>query len=282
MAIGTNSTANSGSVRVAAATLTVTRRVVGGLLVATPLLFLATWFAHDDAGWRMKGHAVQPFYRWLASWAVALRQPSDIGYSDIGFALPPLRIHEHIVEGGDTGDSLFPELGLKGIKGRLKARRASVEDRVTRAASLAANGEQWIYWCGLNQESDDLTKAIPGAVNIQGKDSYEVKRRAVLGFVAGDVRVIVTKMKIAGFGLNLQNCHNMAFVGIGDSYEQYYQAIRRCWRFGQQSPVDAHIIVSNIERAVVANVQRKQADADEMSRQIIAHMRDFEREELAS
>jgi len=244
--------------------------------------FLATWFVHDDAGWRMKGHARTPFYRWLASWAVALRTPSDIGYSDDGFVLPPLNIVDHVVEGGDPGGVLFPELGLKGIHGRQKARRASLEDRCAVAADLASDGRQWLLWCGLNAESDALADVVDGAVNVQGSDSYEVKRRAVLGFVAGDVRVLVTKAKIAGFGMNFQNCSQMAFVGIGDSYEQYYQMMRRCWRFGQQQPVDVHIVVSNAERAVVSNVRRKQAEAQEMASQIIAHMRDFEREELAS
>ncbi len=244
--------------------------------------FLATWFVHDDSGWRMKGHAVQPFYRWLASWAVALRKPSDIGYSDDGFELPPLTIQDHVVEGGDPGDLLFPELGLKGILGRQKARRASVEDRCQVVARLARGRDQWLLWCGLNDESDALAEMVDGAVNVQGSDSYEVKRRAVLGFVAGDVRVLVTKAKIAGFGMNFQNCHRMCFVGVSDSYEQYYQMMRRSWRFGQRHPVDVHIVVSNSERAVVSNVRRKQAEADEMSRQIIAHMRDFEREELAS
>lgn len=244
--------------------------------------FLATWFVHDDAGWRMKGHARQPFYRWLASWAVALRTPSDIGYSDEGFVLPPLTITDHVVEGGDPGGVLFPELGLKGIHGRQKARRASVADRCDVVADLARDDEQWLLWCGLNAESDRLAESIDGAVNVQGSDSYEVKRRAVLGFIAGDVRVLVTKPKIAGFGMNFQHCRHMAFVGIGDSYEQYYQMMRRCWRFGQQHSVDAHIVVSDAERAVVSNVRRKQAEADEMSRQIIAHMAGFEREELAS
>jgi len=242
--------------------------------------FLASWFIHDDQGWRMKGHAVQPFYRWLASWAVAMRKPSDIGYSDDGYELPPLVITDHVVEGGEPGGVLFPELGLKGIQGRQKARRASVEDRCAKVAELATDG-QWILWCGLNDESDTLGE-MDGAVNVQGSDTYEQKRKAILGFVAGDVRVLVTKPRIAGFGLNFQHCHNMAFVGIGDSYEQYYQMIRRCWRFGQQHPVNAHIVVSNSERAIVSNVRRKQADADEMARQLLVHMREFEREELAS
>lgn len=244
--------------------------------------FLATWFVHDDQGWRMKGHARTPFYRWLASWAVALRTPSDIGYSDDGFVLPPLTITDHVVEGGDNGGALFPELGLKGIHGRQRARRASIDDRCDVGVDLAGGDESWLLWCGLNAESDYLAKHIEGAVNVQGSDSYETKRRAILGFCDGSVRVLISKMKICGFGLNFQHCHNMAFIGIGDSYEQYYQAIRRSWRFGQQYPVACHIVVSNIERAVVSNVRRKQAEADEMSRQIIAQMKDFEREELAS
>ncbi len=244
--------------------------------------FLATWFVHDDQGWRMKGHAREPFYRWMASWAVALRKPSDIGYSDEGFDLPPLTIVDHIVEGGDPGGVLFPELGLKGVEGRQKARRASVEDRCALVADLARGNEQWLLWCGLNSEGEALQDGIDGCVNVEGSDSYEVKKRAILGFIAGDVRVLSTKMKIAGFGMNFQHCHNMAFVGLGDSYEQYYQAMHRCHRFGQKHPVTAHIVVSNSERAVVSNVRRKQAEAQEMTSQIIAHMRDFEREELAS
>ncbi len=244
--------------------------------------FLATWFVHDDQGWRMKGHAREPFYRWMASWAVALRKPSDIGYSDDGFDLPPLTIVDHIVDGGDPGGVLFPELGLKGVEGRQKARRASVEDRCALVADLARGNEQWLLWCGLNREGEALQDGIDGCVNVEGSDSYEVKKRAILGFIAGDVRVLSTKMKIAGFGMNFQHCHNMAFVGLGDSYEQYYQAMHRCHRFGQKHPVTAHIVVSNSERAVVSNVRRKQAEAQEMTSQIIAHMRDFEREELAS
>src|SRR6185295_3534565 len=205
------------------------------------------------------------------------------GYDDTGYELPPLTITDHVVEGGDPGGVLFPELGLKGITGRQKARRASIEDRCKKVVELvkSAVSDQWILWCGLNAESDALGE-LAGAVNVQGSDSYEKKRAAVLGFVSGKHNILVSKSKIVGFGLNFQHCHHMAFVGIGDSYEQYYQMIRRCWRFGQQHPVDAHIVVSNSERAIVSNVRRKQADADEMARQLLVHMREFEREELAS
>jgi len=243
--------------------------------------FLATWFVHDDAGWRMKRHAVQPFYRWLASWAIAIRKPSDIGFSDDGFELPPLRIHEHIVEMDGPTSSLFPELSLSGIRGRLAARRDSLQARIDRVCNIVPEfGQTWILWCGLNDEADALARTLPGCVNIQGSDSYAEKRGAVESFLAGTSRIIASKLRIVGYGMNFQHCHHMAFVGIGDSFEQYYQGIRRCWRFGQKHPVDAHIVVSDAERAVVENVKRKEAAHNALSRDLLEHMRDFEREEV--
>jgi len=245
--------------------------------------FLASWFVHDDLGWRMKGHAVEPFYRWMASWAIALRKPSDIGYDDTGYILPPLRIHEHVVEGDGDGSALFPELGLKGIGGRQKARRGSLEARLDAAHNLMGHwGESWIAWCGLNTESEGLARTLPNSVEISGSDSYAEKVAGIQSFLNGTSKILVTKAKIAGFGLNLQHCHKMVFVGISDSYETYYQCIRRCWRFGQQYPVDVHIVVSDAERGIVENVRQKEAKADAMAQGLLAHMRDFEREELAS
>lgn len=251
--------------------------------------FLATWFVHDDQGWRMKKHAVQPFYRWLASWAVAMRKPSDLGYADDGFALPPLRIFDHVIPvEGPTGDTLFAELSTKGLKGRLAARRGSLEDRVEATARLireAPKGHrscQWLIWCGLNEEADALASVIPGAVNVQGSDDYETKVDAIRGFTHGMIKVLISKSRILGYGLNLQNCHHMAFVGMSDSYEQYYQCVRRAWRFGQTKPVEAHVIVSEAEQVIVENVRRKEAAAASLSEGVIAHLRDFEREELAS
>lgn len=247
--------------------------------------YLATWFVHDDAGWRMKKHAVTSFYRWMASWSMALRSPADIGYSDAGYVLPPLTIQDHIIPvDGPTGDMLFPELSTKGLKGRLDARRGSLEARLDTAARIigAASADQWIAWCGLNPESDGLAAMLAGAVNVEGADDYESKSDAVTRFVAGDIRTLISKVSILGFGMNFQNCHQMAFVGLGDSYEQYYQAVRRCWRFGQVHPVSAHVIISEAEQVVVENVRRKEANAADVARELIVHMADFEREELAS
>lgn len=245
--------------------------------------FLATWFVHDDQGWRMKGHAVQPFYRWMASWAVAMRKPSDIGYDDAGFELPPLRIHETIVEGSGDGESLFPELGLKGIGGRLAARKGSLEARVDATVNLVDEwGASWLVWCGLNTESEALARVLPNSIEISGSDSHVEKIAGLQAFLSGETRTLITKPKIAGFGLNLQHCSKMAFVGLSDSYEAYYQCIRRCWRFGQQKPVDVHIVVSDAERGIVENVRQKEARNAELNAGLLAHMRDFEREELAS
>jgi superfamily II DNA or RNA helicase len=245
--------------------------------------FLATWFVHDDEGWRMKKHARGPFYRWLASWAMTLRTPSDLGYSDEGYILPELRVQDRVVMASAPPEGmLFHDMAAKGIQGRLAARCASIPDRVAAAAEIAHGDGQWLIWCGLNDESSALARAIPGAVEISGRDSYVEKRNAILGFVRGEIRTVISKMKIAGFGLNLQNCHQMICVGLGDSYEQYYQGIRRCWRFGQTHPVDVHIVISEAETGVVANVRRKEAEALAMSRELLAELRDFEREEMTA
>jgi hypothetical protein len=260
--------------------------------------FLATWFIRigeghrttTHHGWRIKKHAVEPFYRWLASWAVAMRSPTDLGYDGAGFVLPPLTIRPEILPmaEGARSDSLFAELGTKGIQGRLAARRTSLVDRLravdrlTTTGKTAHGGCQWVLWCGLNEESDALAEAIPDAVDVAGSDSYEHKVEAVRAFVRGDVRVLISKLKVLGFGMNFQSCHHMAFVGLSDSYEGYYQGIRRCWRFGQRAPVSVHIVVSEAERQVVENVRRKEAAAADLSAHLLQHLSVFEREEVQS
>src|SRR5947209_7663225 len=236
---------------------------------------IALFFTQDgntSHAFRLKGHAREPFYRWLASWAVALRKPSDLGYDDAAFALPPLEVHQHVVEADAPAGHLFAVEALS-LSERQAARRESVNERVKRCADLVnASDETWLVWCNLNAEGDALTAAIPGAVQVQGSDSVEHKERTLLDFAAGRIRVLVSKPSIAGHGLNFQVCHNMAFVGLSDSWEQWYQAVRRCWRFGQTHPVHAHVITADSEGAVVDNISRKERQAAEMMESLVRHM----------
>lgn len=222
---------------------------------------LATYFVHDGGDtskWRLKGHAQDKFWEWVASWAVVIRKPADLGYDNNKFTLPPLNVFEYTVKAGDGSIA-------KTLVERREARKESIEDRCKKAAELAkSNDKQWLVWCDLNCESELLKKLIPGAVEVKGSDSPEHKEKSVMGFSNGSIRVIVTKPSIAGFGINWQNCSNMIFVGLSDSYEAYYQAVRRCWRFGQDNKVNANIIISEREGAVKANIERKEADAERM------------------
>jgi hypothetical protein len=235
---------------------------------------LAAYFVHDDTGWRVKGHARRPMFGWMASWAVALRKPSDLGYSDGGFELPPLTIVPEIVASDvDPGDALFPTLG--GVSSRARIRRETMADRADRASSLALAEptEQWVAWCDLNAEADRVAAAVPGAVNVHGSLSPEDKAAAFLAFADGQTRVLVTKPSIAAFGLNLQGCARMAFVGLSDSYERYFQAIRRCWRYGQTREVRAHVVLSDIESGVAANIRRKERETEQMMAELVSEMR---------
>jgi hypothetical protein len=244
---------------------------------------LASFFVHDDAGWRLKGHAEQPFYRWLASWAMAVRRPSDLGYADDGYLLPPLSIRPLWVDAAYVPDGQLFFTQLRGVGDRTAVRRSTLEARVAAAAELVnAEDEPWICWCGLNEESRALAAAIPSSVEVRGTDSADEKAAAIAGFVEGRYRVLVTKPRIAGWGLNLQHCARMVFVGLSDSWESYYQCLRRCYRFGQTRPVQATIVLAHVEDAVYQNVMDKEREAARMSEHLIAHVRDFERAEIAA
>jgi superfamily II DNA or RNA helicase len=233
---------------------------------------LAMYFIHDGGEtqkWRIKGHAGGEFWQWVTSWAAMISKPSDLGCSDEGFELPPLRFDTHNVDSGFRHEGMLFDVGSPSIHERRAARRASIDQRCQLAADMA-NGkpDQWIIWCDLNDESSALAKMIPDSVEIRGSDTSTHKRDSMIGFADGDIRVLVTKPKIAGFGMNWQGCHHMAFVGLSDSYEALYQATRRCWRFGQVEPVDVHIITSSGEGAVLKNVLRKERDHKEMQRRM--------------
>lgn len=232
---------------------------------------LAAYFVHDDAGWRMKGHASDAMAEWMGAWAMALRRPSDVGWDDAGYDLPDLRIHRHTVDVELVADGQLFATDLGGIGGRAKVRRDTLDARVAEALTHVGDG-QAIVWCGLNDEADQVARAIgTDAVNVRGSWSPEAKAEALESFQDGRVRVLVTKVQIAGFGMNFQNACRMVFVGLGDSYEGYYQAIRRCWRFGQTRPVDVHIVVSNLESQIVDNVRRKERDAAGFTDLLINH-----------
>ena len=235
---------------------------------------LAAYFIHDDAGWRLKGHARQPMMTWMASWAIALRRPSDMGYPDDGYQLPGLEIVPHLVEVDVVPEGQLFATDLGGVGGRAAIRRATLADRCAVAEQLveAEPGEPWLLWCGLNEEADTLARSIDGAVNVHGGWSPQEKADALLAFADGQIRVLVTKPSIAAFGLNWQHCARMAFVGLSDSYEAYYQCIRRCYRYGQTRVVQAHIVLSDLESQIAANVARKERQASAVTAALVKQM----------
>jgi len=242
---------------------------------------LAAFFVHDDDGWRLKGHASQAMYEWMSSWAVAARRPSDITGNtedDAGYDLPPLRIHGHTVEVNAAPDGQLFATSLGGVGGRAKARKATMAERITKAADLLDHDRPAIAWCGLNDEAEQMAGAVKGAANLHGTLPPEAKVELIEAFLAGEVRVLVSKPAIAGFGLNFQHAADQVFVGLGDSYESYYQAIRRSWRFGQTKPVDVHVVVSDLESDVVANVRAKERSAIEMTDRLVQALQANRRE----
>ena len=243
--------------------------------VTTRRDMLATYFVHDNNGWRPKGHARNAMYRWMAEWAVALRRPSDLGYPDNGYILPKLDIVPHLLPVEVTVDGQLFGADLGGVGGRAKVRKATLEPRCEHAASLvvAEPDQPWLLWCGTNDEADMLARLIPDALNIYGSMSPEEKAAGLLGFADGTVKHLITKPKIASFGMNFQHCARIAFVGLSDSWEQYYQGIRRCWRYGQTRPVHAHIVLTETEAPIAANIARKESEANAINESLIAEMR---------
>lgn len=238
---------------------------------------LSMFFVHDGgetAKWRLKGHAETAFWKWVCSWAVAIRKPSDLGYDDGAFTLPPLRMHQVTVPADKPLEGFLFAVEAQTLDERRAARRESISARVYLCADLAIKSdEQWLIWCNLNAESEAVSSAISDAVEVTGSDSDEVKESRLMGFIDGRHRVLVTKPLIAGFGLNLQMCSKVAFLGLSDSYEQLYQAIRRCWRFGQTKPVDVYVITAETEGSVVRNIERKEKQSTEMMEEMVKHMK---------
>ena len=252
--------------------------------ICTRAEMLAEFFTHDGGDtsvWRLKGHARRDFWRWVCSWGALIRKPSDLGFDDAAYALPKLHIHEHEIEVDGPLNGMLFAAEAQTLSERREARRASLEQRVAEcAARVNADDEPWVVWCDLNAESEALASSIKGAVEIRGSDDVDTKERRLMAFANGDARVLVSKPSICGWGLNWQHAARMAFVGVTDSYEAYYQAVRRCWRFGQTREVHVHIFASTAEGAVVANLKRKERDAGAMADALSAETREAVMQEV--
>ena len=242
--------------------------------VCTQQEMLAEFFTHDGGDtsvWRLKGHAQHIFWRWVCQWGALVRRPSDLGFDDSAYALPPLHLHEHTVETEMPLNGMLFASQAQSLSERRDARRMSMDDRVAECAAIVnADLQPWVVWCDLNAEGDALRRAIRGAVEIAGADDAETKEQRLADFAAGRIRVLISKPSICGFGLNWQHCRRMAFVGVTDSFEAYYQAVRRCWRFGQTKDVHVHVFASEAEGSVVANLKRKERDALAMAESLSA------------
>lgn len=244
---------------------------------------LSTFFINDitnGAGWRLKGHSESEFYKWIGTWAMMIKKPSDLGYEDNKYNLPKLNIIEHILPSENKGNSLFLEFAQT-LSERREARKNSLEDRVKKTVEIIGNSsDQFLVWCDFNNESELLHKNIANSVEVKGSDKPQHKESALIGFADNEVQILVSKPSIAGYGMNWQSCHNMIFCGLSDSYEMFYQAIRRCYRFGQNKEVNVHVIISEAEMNVLENIQDKERKHQTMSKNMIVIMSDIMKSEL--
>jgi hypothetical protein len=221
--------------------------------------------------WRFRGHAEKPFWQWVCSWARAIRKPSDVGFDDQNFILPRLTETEHVVKSETLPPGMLFSVPARNLPEQREESRRTIEDRCYKVAELMNTEDPGFVGCHLNLEGDTLSKIIPGAVQISGSDSDEAKEEKIMAFVDGSVRVLITKPKIGAWGLNFQHCNHIAYFP-SHSYEQYYQWVRRCWRFGQKKPVRVDLVMTEGQRKVMANLQRKMVAADKMFESLVSHM----------
>lgn len=247
---------------------------------------LSMFFVHDGGDtskWRLKGHAEKAFWKWISSWAVNIRKPSDLGYEDGDFTLPPLNVIEHIVKSSKRSDELFIT-EAKTLSERRDARKNSLNARCEMAVKLASEAAgKAIIWCERNDEQDTIEELLgDSCVSIRGAtpedDRIEIEKKWRLG----SVPYFVSKPSVYGWGMNWQHCDTVIYCGISDSFESYYQSVRRCWRFGQTKPVTAHIVISEAEGAVLKNIKRKEQEANKMAEEMVGHMAEINRAEINS
>lgn len=260
------------------------------LNVMTMNEMLSMFFINDSSngiGWRLKGHSVKDFFKWIGEWAIMIKTPGDLGFDAAKYNLPPLNIKNVVVESPLPDDQLFA-MPASTLQERRQARKDSLETRVKKAVEIADDNEPVLIWCNYNDESELLTKELkkkyPESITyeIKGNDTDEHKENGLVEFSKGKINYLVSKPSICGFGMNWQNCHKMIFCGLSDSYEQFYQAVRRCYRFGQKKPVEVYVITSEAESSVLANVQNKQKQHEQMSEEMLSLINDITKEKLYS
>lgn len=260
--------------------------------ICTKEEMLAEYFCHDGGEtqtWRLKGHARTAFWRWVAGWAALIRKPSDFGYDDTGYILPPLVMHQHTIPAdhslateNEAGQSLLFAEPARTLTDRRRVRKATLMPRVQALVDVvnAEPNEPWLIWCELNAEADAIADALTACVEIRGNDDSIVKEQRLIAFSRGECRILLSKPSICGWGLNFQHCARMCFVGVKDSYESTYQAIRRSWRFGQKREVHVHVFASELEGEVVKNLERKERDALAMAEALSLETNAMIREEI--
>lgn len=239
---------------------------------------LAMYFTHDGgctSKWRLKGHAQDVFWKWLASWAVVIKNPKDLGYEIQGYDLPKLNVTQIIADGKELSHDVLT------LTERRKARKESIQQRCEKAAEIVNNSnEKWLIWCDYNDESSLLHELINESVEVKGSDKPEYKAEQMLRFQNNEIKALVSKPVLCGYGMNWQNCHNMIFVGVSDSFEQYYQAIRRCWRFGQEKEVNVYLVIGGKEGTVKENLERKQEQTENMQKIMIEYTKEITSKEI--
>ena len=245
---------------------------------------LSMFFYHDGGDtskWRLKGHAVDRFWEWVSSWASIVKNPNDLGYDGLKHKLPKLNEEEVIVYTKNNSNYLFA-MPASTLDERRQARKDSLELRCKKATEIVNNNsnKQWLIWCDLNDEANLMHKLIKDSINVQGSDSPEIKAENLLAFGKNEIKYLITKPKIASYGMNWQTCHNMIFLGISDSFESYYQSVRRCYRFGQKESVNVYIITSDRETNVLKNIQRKQKDFENMQKSMVKFTKKYVRDNL--
>lgn len=253
------------------------------LNVTTMNEMLSMFFINDSSngiGWRLKRHSVKEFFKWIAEWAIMIKSPADLGFDGTKYILPKLNIHTIVTETAIPEGQLFV-MPAETLQERRQARKESLDRRVKKANEIVESDDgQVLIWCNYNDESDALRRTINGSYEVKGSDTDLHKEAGMLGFSDGSVHILVSKPSICGFGMNWQNCHRIIFCGLSDSYEQFYQAIRRCWRFGQKHEVDVYVIIGEAETTILNNIQRKQANHDLMSSEMLETINTVTKEKL--